>query len=325
VAANYLRGSIQQGDAVLTLAASVAVGRAFHIGLVLTAFGFGFRHGIDWDHIAALTDITSSQTDRRRSMWFATLYALGHGLVVFALGFGAIVLAQRLPSGVDIVMERFVGATLVILALYVFYGLARHRRDFRMRSRWMLLFAGVQRTVRWARTRIRSGELIEIEHDHPHPVVEMHDPAHDHAHVHEHVAVGSGATATEAHLSHRHRHRHQLAMPADPFADYAPRTAFGIGMIHGIGAETPTQVLIFLAAAGAGGKGAGLLLLVCFLIGLLSSNSLVALAGTLGFLGATRNFRLYVAVSLVTALFSLIIGTVFLLGSAAALPAMLGG
>src|SRR5579864_7448184 len=105
---------------------------AFSIGLVVTAFGFGFRHGIDWDHIAALTDITSSQTDRRRSMWFATLYALGHGLVVFGLGFGAIVLAQRLPSGVDTFMERFVGATLIILAVYVLYALVRHRRDFRM-------------------------------------------------------------------------------------------------------------------------------------------------------------------------------------------------
>ena len=31
---------------------------------------------------------------------------------------------------------------------------------------------------------------------------------------------------------------------------YSGPVAFGIGMLHGIGAETPTQVLIFLAAAG---------------------------------------------------------------------------
>src|SRR6266581_3214571 len=122
----------QSGDGVII--GATATQQAFHIGLVATAFGFGFRHGIDWDHIAALTDITSSQEEPRRSMWFATLYALGHALVVFVLGLAAIVLAQRLPDGVDAVMERFVGATLVILGCYVFYAVVRHGRDFRMRS-----------------------------------------------------------------------------------------------------------------------------------------------------------------------------------------------
>ena len=96
-------------------------------------------------------------------------------------------------------------------------------------------------------------------------------------------------------------------------------------MIHGVGAETPTQVLIFVTAAGVGGKASGLVLLVAFIAGLLSSNSAVAFAATFGFLGSARNFRLYVVVSCVTALFSLVIGTTFLLGNAALLPAMLSG
>jgi hypothetical protein len=66
-------------------------------------------------------------------------------------------------------------------------------------------------------------------------------------------------------------------------------------------------------------------LLGCFLVGLLSSNSLIALAGTFGFLGASRNWRLYVGVSLVTAVFSLGIGTLFLLGHSTVLPAFFGG
>src|SRR3954470_17440044 len=86
---------------------------AFSVGLVVTAFGFGFRHGIDWDHIAALTDITGSQDEGRKSMVLATMYALGHALVVFALGVAAIVAAERLPSSVDGVMERIVGTTLL--------------------------------------------------------------------------------------------------------------------------------------------------------------------------------------------------------------------
>ena len=44
-----------------------------------------------------------------------------------------------------------------------------------------------------------------------------------------------------------------------------------------------------------------------------------------GFLGAARNFRLHIVVSCVTALFSLVIGTIFLFGNADLLPAMLGG
>ena len=85
---------------------------AFSVGLMVTAFGFGFRHGIDWDHIAALTDITGSQEEGRRSMVLATMYALGHALVVFALGVAAIVAAERLPSSVNGVMEHVVGETL---------------------------------------------------------------------------------------------------------------------------------------------------------------------------------------------------------------------
>jgi high-affinity nickel-transport protein len=292
--------------------ATVGVRNAFHIGLVLTAFGFGFRHGVDWDHIAALTDITSSQDEPRRSMWFATLYALGHALVVFLLGFAAIVMARRLPDGVDSVMERFVGATLVILGCFVFYALARHGRDFRMRSRWMLILSGARRGLHWLRSReAASSELVEIEHEHVHRLTESND------------LVATPATA--ARPDHSHVHRHVLPLPDDPFARYRPRTAFGIGMIHGVGAETPTQVLIFVTAAGAGGKMSSLVLLMAFLVGLLSSNSAIALAGTFGFLGATRNFTLYVAVSCLTALFSLVIGTIFLFGSAAFLPAMLGG
>jgi len=243
---------------MLALMAAVGVRNAFHIGLALTAFGFGFRHGIDWDHIAALTDITSSQAAPRRSMWFATLYALGHALVVFLLGFAAIIFAQRLPDGVDAIMERFVGATLVILGCYVFYALARHGRDFRMRSRWMLLLSGARRGAHWVRRRGEAtSELVEIEHDHVHRLTDSHDlvAQHEHRRTREPVVVLSGpAPGSTALPDHRHLHRHVVPLPDDPFADYAPRTAFGIGMIHGIGAETPTQVLIFVAAAGAGGK-----------------------------------------------------------------------
>ena len=303
------------GTGVLLLAASTEGLRA---GLVATAFGFGFRHGIDWDHIAAITDITSSQESPRRSMFFATLYAAGHAVVVFGLGLAAIVLAANLPSSLDAVMERFVGVTLLILGVYVFYALVRHGREFRMRSRWMLVFAGARRGLRWLRDRrLRAGYVV-VAHDHDHPAYQLHpDPA-------DHALVRAGGSSVGA-PAHRHHHRHLAPMPDDPFLAYGRATAFLVGMIHGVGAETPTQVLIFLAAAEAGGRGAGVVLLGCFLAGVVSSNTAIALASTYGFLRASRDFRLYVAVSVLTATFSLAIGTLFLLGRSTLLPAIFGG
>jgi high-affinity nickel-transport protein len=293
------------------------MGAGISIGLVVTALGFGFRHGIDWDHIAALTDLTGSAERPRRSMWLATLYALGHAMVVFALGFGAIVLAAQLPAGIDGVMERFVGATLLALGVYVVYALLRHGRDFRMRSRWMLLAAGVRRVLR--RTSTPEIAPIVIEHEHEHAGDEVHE--HDAVLVH---AGGPGRGHAHAH-THSHRHRHVAAMPDDPFPRVGWMTALFIGMLHGIGAETPTQVVIFATAAGVAGKLGGMFLLVCFLAGLLVSNTVVALAGTFGILGATRNFRVYVTISAITAVFSIVTGTIFVLGFAGALPSILGG
>jgi hypothetical protein len=114
-------------------------------------------------------------------------------------------------------------------------------------------------------------------------------------------------------------------MPADPFATCAPGSAFGVGLLHRIGAGTPTRVLIFITAAGVGGKVVGMLILGCFLVGLLVSNTVVALAGAFGFLGASRSFGVYAGVSLVTALFSVVVGSIFLLGASRVLPAMFGG
>ena len=38
-------------------------------------------------------------------------------------------------------------------------------------------------------------------------------------------------------------------------SSYGPRTSFGVGMIHGIGAETGTQVLLIAAVGGASSAG----------------------------------------------------------------------
>jgi high-affinity nickel-transport protein len=285
-------------------------GGGFRFGVLVSAFLFGFRHGIDWDHIAAITDITSSQDSRRASLLFGTLYALGHASVVFALGVAAIVIGEKLPDSFDAVMTRVVGATLVVLGVYVFASLIRHGRDFRMRSRWMLIFAGVRRGTRWVRERTRQHASNALQQET------------------EGATLGEATLAGSWHHGHHGRpghHHHDRPEADDAFMNYGRGTAFGVGMIHGIGAETPTQVLIFLAAAGAGGPALGVVVLLIFITGLLTSNSLITAGSTFGYLRASKNFAVYATVAVLTGIFSLTIGVIFLLGKTTILPAIFGG
>ena len=73
------------------------------------------------------------------------------------------------------------------------------------------------------------------------------------------------------------------------------------------------------------GKLTGLAVLLAFIVGLLSSNTLIAATAAYGFLRATRSFRVYAAVAVVTGAFSIVVGTLFLAGKGSALPAIFGG
>jgi high-affinity nickel-transport protein len=292
----------------------------FGIGFLLTAFGLGLRHGIDWDHIAAITDITSSQETPREGLYYGTLYAAGHAVVVFTIGTIAIVLGDNLPDSVDEAMGRVVGVTLIFLGIYVFYSLIKHGRDFRMRSRWMLVFSGVQRGYVWAREHIRRHEQTEVMHEHEHASVEpfMHHDAEE-----ETTNGGTARKVSTKSRTHAHGHRHR--MPDDPFMNYGPATAIGVGMLHGVGGETPTQVIIFTSAAGFSGNGGGIAVLVAFLLGLFTSNFLITLSSAYGLLKASKRFAIYATIAVITGVFSLGIGTLFLIGRDTVLPALFGG
>src|SRR3989442_828271 len=156
----------------------------------------GFRHGFDWDHIAAITDITSTTPashadddvravapmprhehdappgahghsqeatgplhvlaesrfahEQRHAIGLASLYAFGHASVVLVLGVLALLLGAVLPEWVDPVLQRVVGVTLVVLGVWVLISVVQYVRgkgEFRMRSRWMLVFDGVSSIV----------------------------------------------------------------------------------------------------------------------------------------------------------------------------------
>jgi len=302
-----------------------------------TAFGaalvFGFRHGFDWDHLAALSDLTGSQPRPRRALFLATLYALGHAVMVLLLGGLAILFAAQVPDALDEWMGRLVGASLIALGTWIAWTAWRTRGAPPPRSRWMLLIGAVRR----GRAR-RLGPPVVIEHEHPH--------THPHGHGHDHAQTPAGnvgerldggleltsrppsdaaPAAVVAGTSighHRHRHRHVLRPVPDPFMTYGTWSSFGIGLLHGVGAETPTQLLVFAAAADATDHASALGVLVWFLAGLLLANSVVALSATYGYRRLGRRPAAMGALAALTAACSIGIGTVSLLGRGDLLPSL---
>jgi hypothetical protein len=287
-------------------------------GVLLGMVALGFRHGFDWDHIAAITDITSTTTaghtevdvpagspvtphgheasemrghthvhraepgamhsfgesrfahEQRHAIGLASLYALGHASVVVALGVIALLVGAVLPDWVDPILEKVVGATLVLLGAWVLYSVVQYARgkgEFRMRSRWMLVF-DLARDA-WGRVQARI-------------------------HGHEHT-------------------------PSAHSTQYGPKTAFGVGMIHGVGAETGSQALLLAGVAGVTGM-TGIVILLAFVVGLLMSNTLVAVVSASGFIGAQRLRTVYVVVGAVAGLASLLIGFIFISGFGTELP-----
>ncbi len=90
------------------------------LGLPLrTAFVLRLRHGIDWDHIAAIADVTSAPRTTRSRVLLGTMYAAGHSLVVITIGALSVLFGVKLPNWVAGYMEPVVGGTLILLGLFI--------------------------------------------------------------------------------------------------------------------------------------------------------------------------------------------------------------
>lgn len=233
------------------------------LALVLFSCAFlGFRHGFDYDHIAAITDIAGIEGRVRATMRLGLMYALGHAAMVATLGGAVIAFQLALPPGIDGWAERVVGLTLMVLALYVFSTLFRRKRRDAPRSRGALMLRGAQ-WLHWRAHRLVSGNR---------------------------------------------------ALKLGPAPEVNGATCFGIGLIHGLGAETPSQLALFLLAANLGGVSRGLLGLAMFLAGLLTMNTLMT-ASAAGVFTAGRGWQGWTPLLTgLTAAYSFGIGLVFLLG-----------
>jgi high-affinity nickel-transport protein len=103
---------------------------------------------------------------------------------------------------------------------------------------------------------------------------------------------------------------------------YGTGSTFLVGVIHGLGAETPTQILLFLMAANLGGIGMGLMGLLMFIVGLLLMNTLMCASAAGLFSAILARPKALQAVTLATSAYSIVVGAIFLLGLGTKLPSL---
>jgi len=114
-------------------------------------------------------------------------------------------------------------------------------------------------------------------------------------------------------------HGHEHVEPVE-MSSYGPRTAFGVGMIHGVGAETGSQALIIAAVGGAASVGLGVPMILAFIVGLLISNTAIVIVTATGFVASQLRQRIYLLVGILAGTFSLAVGTLFLFQAEGSLP-----
>ncbi|MEO8229653.1 MAG: hypothetical protein ABI628_07805 [Chloroflexota bacterium] len=302
------------------------------IGLMVTAALLGIRHGIDWDHIAAITDITSTTAtadagtaahgeQHRALAAVAEGHRHEHGgpseLHAHDLGPGAATLAPA--ATVSLAMPgRLAQENRHAILLGTLYALG-HASVVAALGLAALVFGAIlpawvdpilSRVV--GVTLVVLGIWVFIS-------------------LYQYVRYGTefrlrsrwmlvfdsaryAWRRIQAKL-HGHAHVEPLEM-----SSYGARTAFGVGMIHGIGAETGTQVLIIAAVGGASGAGLGIPMLIAFIVGLLISNTIIVVISATGFVASQTRQRIYLAFGVAAGVFSLAVGLLFLFELEGLLP-----
>lgn len=338
----------------------LTIGLGGSIGVVAAALALGIRHGIDWDHIAAITDITSTTAATHGSdeRWLTGEPAVmltdesHHSLAADPPGVDAITKAQTLvrepePVRAGVAASRagssppiaaarttrpHLGATPRAGALSAL--VTEHRRALLLGSLYALGHGSV--VIVLGLLAILAREFLPGWID---PIMErvvgitlLFLAAYLFYSLYRFfrgggefrirsrwmlifAAVRNGFNWLRARMWGGHQHEHVHASD-----QYGARTAYGVGLIHGVGAETGTQVLVIATAVGAATKAMGIAALMAFVVGLLISNSFVTFATTAGFVSSRRRQEVYVFAGLLAAMFSLVVGLVFLFRAGGFLP-----
>ena len=311
---------------------AVAVGSG-GIGLLVTALTLGVRHGFDWDHIAAITDITSttSSADIGTAAHEAAHGTPAHDHVHEHGGSAEIrahqggpgaathtLIARPGEAALTIPRSRLVAEQRHAIALGTLYALGHATVVVALGlaalafglvlPEWLdpimgrvvgltLLFLGIWVFISLYQY-LRHGQAFRLRSRWM-------------------LVFDSGRYAWRRVQARLHGHVH--AEPLE-MSSYGPGTAFGVGLIHGIGAETGTQVLIIAAIGGAAGQGMGIPMLLTFVAGLLIANTVIVVVSATGFVASQTRQHIYVAIGFIAGTFSVVMGLVFLLGIEGLLP-----
>ena len=233
----------------------------------------GLRHGFDYDHLAAISDITAVQKSWRSGLRLGMTYALGHAFTVAALGIAVLELHVGLPQGLDHWTERLIGLTLIVLGIGVVAGILRKDAHGHSHSRFESRLAIAINGILWMAWRVR----LIWKPDAPKP------------------------------------ERFQWM--------YNGKSVFVIGVLHGVGAETPSQLALFFLTANLGGTSRGMLGLAAFAVGLVTMNAIMTASMGGAFRASGHHHpRLYHAIAWTGAAYSCIIGVIFLFGISDHLP-----
>jgi high-affinity nickel-transport protein len=222
--------------------------------------------------MVAITDVASTQTRKKQAMFLTLSYSLGHALAVISIGASIILLGISIPQILDELMGKVVGATLVILGIYIVYHLAKKgQKEFRAATRFTIIANGILYVYSKVGSKLRAQTIPQRR------------------------VFENG---------------------------YANHSSFVVGMMHGIGAESPTQIAIFAMSLGFG-IILGVTALVVFVAGIIMSNVIFGIMVSTGFMQSLKSYKIYKYASIVSAATSLLVGSLMMIGFDSVLPEIL--
>ncbi|MBI4571650.1 MAG: hypothetical protein HY723_06830 [Chloroflexi bacterium] len=308
----------------------LALGIGGSVGVLGGALALGLRHGIDWDHIAAITDITSTAAaaGEAHEGWLTDEPGV---LLTDESHHAATELARRQPvAGGALALPATAGAVRSAHES----ALSANRRAIFLGSLYaighgtvvtllgLLALLAAEFLPSWidpVMGRVVGVTLLLLAAYLFYSLYRYFRGQGEFKLRSRWMVVFAGLRNGWHWLSGKVQgaHEHPHVTGSD---QYGPRTAYAVGLIHGIGAETGTQVLIIATAVGAGTKAMGVAALLFFVLGLLISNSFVTVATAAGFVSARRRQLVYVLAGLLAATFSLAVGLLFLFEAGGVLP-----
>lgn len=295
------------------------------LGLLGTALLLGLRHGVDWDHIAAIADITSTSgvadvAERSHELAHSakSAHVHPHGGSGELLAHGAGAAGTAVLTVPVTPATRFLGVQRRPIFLGTLYALGHALVVAILGTVALVIGAQLPDWIDPLMGRVVGLTLLLLG---VWVLISLYNYARHGTEFRlrsRWMLVFDGVRYTWRRLQAR-LHGHEHVEPLE-MSSYGARTAFAVGMIHGIGAETGTQVLLIAAIGGAAGLGLGIPMMLAFIAGLVITNTAIVILSASGFVASQARRRLYVVVGAAAGLFSLVVGAAFLFGAESLLP-----